>query len=152
MNKKMIVLVLLALLLTVNLGCISRNYTSTSVSNPVIIPVQEKIPEISQNEAPQSIHWNQAKYHIGETITVYGNVVSTLYASSSNGKPTFLNIGRDYPDQNRFTVVIWGRCRPNFSVSPEIYYRGKTIYVTGVITEYNGAAQIEVCYPNQIQQ
>lgn len=152
MNKKIISLFLIFVLVSVTLGCISRPYTSTRASTTVITPVQEKVPEVIEKETPKAILWNEAKYHIGDRVTVYGTVVGTRYASSSNGKPTFLNIGRDYPDPNRFTVVIWGRCRPNFSSSPEAYYRGKTIYVTGLITEYDGVAQIEVCYPYQIQQ
>ena len=32
-----------------------------------------------------------AQNHIGEKATVCGEVVSTHYASSSNGEPTFLN-------------------------------------------------------------
>ena len=151
MNKKIISLFLIFVLATVSLGCISRPYTPMSTSTAVITPVQEKVSEVSQKETPQTIPWSEAKYHIGDRVTVYGNVVSTRYASSSNGKPTFINIGRDYPDSARFTVVIWGSCRSNFSTSPEVYYRGKTIYVTGLITEYNGVAQIEVCYPYQIK-
>ncbi|OQC18240.1 MAG: hypothetical protein BWX72_00155 [Firmicutes bacterium ADurb.Bin080] len=152
MNKKIIPLFLILVLVSVTLGCISRPYTSARASTAVITPVPEKIPEVSQKEIPKTIPWNETKRHVGESVTVYGTVVGTRYASSSNGKPTFLNVGRDYPDRNRFTVVIWGRCRSNFSSSPEIYYNGKTIYVTGLITEHDGVAQIEVCYPYQIRQ
>ncbi len=99
-----------------------------------------------------AINWHEAKDHIGERTTVYGPVIGTRYASTSSGQPTFLNIGRDYPQPNRFTVVIWGENRANFPQPPESYYLGKTIYVTGLITEYNGVPEIEVEGPSQIQE
>lgn len=121
----------------------------TPVSTPSPPPTA---PEEGHEEVVQAIPWNEAKYHIGERITVYGPVVSTKYASSSKGTPTFLNIGKAYPDPNRFTVVIWGDCRLNFPEAPEVYYRGRNISVTGLIIEYNGVPEIEICYPYQIQQ
>ena len=98
------------------------------------------------------VAWHQAQDHIGEKTTVCGPVVDTHWASGSKGKPTFLNIGRDYPDPDRFTVVIWIDCRANFPEPPERYYLGKTICVTGLIQEYEGVPQIEVCYPSKIQE
>jgi DNA/RNA endonuclease YhcR with UshA esterase domain len=98
-----------------------------------------------------SISWDQAKYHIGERTTVSGPVISTNYATNTNGQPTFLDIGRAYPDSNRFEVLIWGNNRHNFGFAPESYYRGKSICVTGLIQEYNGVAEIEVSTPSQIQ-
>ena len=100
---------------------------------------------------PGSISWSEAKYHIGERTTVCGPVVDATWASGSNGKPTFLNLGKPYPDPDRFTVVIWIQNRGNFPQAPEDYYLGKTICVTGLITEYSGIAEIEVQYPSEIQ-
>ena len=98
------------------------------------------------------IPWNEAKYHVGERTTVYGLVVDTHYAITSSGQPTFLNLGKSYPDPSRFTVVIWGRNRTNFPSAPESYYYGKDICVTGLITTYEGIPQIEVSNPSQIQE
>jgi len=83
-------------------------------------------------------------------MTVFGPVASTTYAARSNGQPTFLNLGRPYPDQG-FTVVIWGRDRGKFPSSPEKYYDGKTIYVTGLIEEYRGVPEIIVASPSQVE-
>ena len=99
-----------------------------------------------------AISWDEAKNHIGERTEVYGTVVDTHYASESKGKPTFLNVGNPYPDPNRFTVVIWGENRGNFSQPPEDYYDGKTIYVTGLIEEYKGVPEIKVTSPSQIHE
>ena len=100
---------------------------------------------------PGSIVWDEAKYHVGERTTVCGPVIDATWASGSNGKPTFLNLGNPYPDPDRFTIVIWIQNRSNFPQVPEDYYLGKTICVTGLITEYNGIPQIEVSYPSEIQ-
>ena len=101
---------------------------------------------------PGSISWSEAKYHIGERTTVCGPVVDATWASGSNGKPTFLNLGKSYPDPDRFTVVIWIQNRGNFPQAPEDYYLGKTICVTGLIMEYEGITEIEVEYPAEIQE
>jgi hypothetical protein len=83
-------------------------------------------------------------------LRYYGTVVSTKYASESNGKPTFLDMCYAYPDPNRFTVVIWDDNRDKFPQPPEDYYDSKTIYVSGLIVLYDGVPEIEVTSPTQI--
>lgn len=97
------------------------------------------------------IMWSDAMDHVGEKVTVEGPVVGTYYARSSNGSPTFLNMGRDYPDPDRFTAIIWVQNRDNFPSAPEDTYRGKTIRVTGKVAVYKGSAQIEVKSPSRIE-
>ena len=92
----------------------------------------------------------EAKNHVGERTTVYGTVVSTKYAVESSGKPTFLNMCYDYPNENGFTVVIWDDNRAKFPQPPEDYYDSKTIYVSGLIVLYDGVPEIEVTSPSQI--
>jgi hypothetical protein len=72
------------------------------------------------------------------------------YATSSNGKPTFLNLGEPYPNPARFTVVIWGEDRAKFPGKPEELYTDQEICVTGTIEEYNGALEMVVTDPEQI--
>ena len=90
----------------------------------------------------------EAKDHIGETATVCGNVVSTRYAASTRGQPTFLNLDKPYPNQI-FTVVIWGSNRNKFG-APEVDYKGKRICATGKITEYRGIPEVSADTPAQI--
>lgn len=97
-----------------------------------------------------AISWDEAENHYGDRTTVYGLVVDTYYCIGCSGQPTFLNMGNPHPNPNRFTVVIWGENRGEFSQSPEDYYLGKTIYVTGLIEEYEGVPQIEVTSSDQI--
>ncbi len=139
MKKIFNILIIITLFLSMNL----------SVSSCAIAP------EVTTEETTITISyipWNEAIYHIGERATVYGPVVSTYYANTSRGKPTFLNIGKPYPDPDRFTVIIWGENRSNFPQAPEILYANKTIYVTGLIVEYKGIAEIEVISPSQIKE
>lgn len=91
---------------------------------------------------------HMAQNHVGEKATVCGEVVSTHYASSSNGEPTFLNLDEAYPNQV-FTVVIWGDDREKFD-EPEVKYRGKNICVIGKIKSYRGIAQIILYSKSQI--
>lgn len=91
---------------------------------------------------PDSVPWDQAHSYIGEQISVEGPVTGTVYASESRGKPTFLNIGMDYPDPARFVIVIWGYDRDNFSFAPEVTYESKRICVTGVVEMYKGVPEI----------
>src|SRR6266849_1029878 len=68
--------------------------------------------------AQKKLSASEAKEHFGETATVCGEVVSTRYADSTKGQPTFLNLDKPYPNQI-FTVDIWGINRSKFG-SPEI--------------------------------
>ena len=92
-----------------------------------------------------AVSWQKASRYVGRIATIRGPVVSTKYASSSNGSPTFLNIGADYPSSRRFTVVI----RARFGV-PERRYRGHTICVRGLVDSYDGVPEIEATSPGQI--
>jgi hypothetical protein len=93
--------------------------------------------------------WQTAKRYIGRIATITGRVAGTKYASSSNGSPTFLDIGLSYPDSRRFTVVIWGNHRASFG-APETRYRNHVICVRGFVDTYNGVPQIEATSPSQI--
>jgi hypothetical protein len=90
----------------------------------------------------------QAKDHFGQTATVCGEVVTSSYADSSKGHPTFLNLDKPYPNQI-FTVVIWGENRTKFG-KPEEDYKGKRICVSGKITAYAGKPEIVVSDPKQM--
>lgn len=91
----------------------------------------------------------EAAGHVGERQTVCGVVVSAKYAVDSIGQPTFLNLDRPYPN-HIFTVLIWDSYGHRFSRPPERFYRNEEICVSGVITTYDGIAQIEVRDPSQI--
>jgi DNA/RNA endonuclease YhcR with UshA esterase domain len=99
--------------------------------------------------AQRKLTASEAKDHLGETATVCGSVVSTRYATSTKGQPTFLNLDKPYPNQI-FTVLIWGENRSKFG-KPESEYKGKRVCVTGQITEYKGVPEIVAHDPQQIR-
>ena len=115
-----------------------------------LIPDSGYKPSISQHIPADAIEWSKASQHVGETVTLYGPVVGSEYASTSNGKPTFLDIGADYPSKNRLSVTIWDKNRSAFSTAPEKLYKGKTIAVKGKVYLYDGVCNIEVTSPEQI--
>ena len=134
---------LLIFLLAVGLlGLAACGSSGSAVVEPTAVA-----PPVSE----QAIPWDEASGHIGETTTIEGPVVTAVYSDTSTGEPTFLNVGRDYPDPDRFTVVIWGDDRGSFPDAPESMYEGKTIRVTGEVSEYDGRAQIEVTWPDAIE-
>jgi len=145
MNKRILFIVFVLFISTV-----------TCTSTPAVYPTstQRYVPRPSPTTAlllDTTIDWNEAFLYIGEYKIVCGPVVDSNYASSSNGQPTFLNLGKRYPDPDRFTVVIWGRNRGNFPANPEQYYFGETICVSGLIEEYNGIPEIEASSSSQIE-
>ena len=104
---------------------------------------------VSPVQAQKKLTAAEAKEHIGDNATVCGDVVSTRYASSSKGEPTFLNLDKPYPNQI-FAVVIWGSNRSKFK-TPEEDYKDKKICVTGKITAYGGVPEIIADDPKQIR-
>jgi hypothetical protein len=99
--------------------------------------------------AQKKISAAEAKDHVGETAAVCGNVVSTRYAASTKGQPTFLNLDKPYPNQI-FTVVIWGNNRSKFG-RPEVEYNEKRICVTGKISLFRGVPEVVADDPRQIK-
>jgi hypothetical protein len=92
----------------------------------------------------------EAAKHVGERAIVCGSIASSTYAPRSRGEPTFLNLGKPYPD-HIFTAVIWGEDRAKFG-SPELSLRGKRICVTGEIRFFRGRPEIILREPGQLGQ
>ena len=84
--------------------------------------------------------WNQAAENAGTTQRVCG----PLAGGGNSEDDVFLNLGRDYPDSDRFQIVIWdvGGLEPIDG--------GVTLCTTGEITLYEGVAQIELTDPSLI--
>ncbi|MST70132.1 hypothetical protein [Mogibacterium kristiansenii] len=62
----------------------------------------------------------------------------------------FINIGADYPDTSRLTVVIWGENRDDTTEDIVDSLLGKEVVAFGSPYEYNGAAQIEIMDPSEL--
>ena len=97
-----------------------------------------------------AVSWQRASGLVGRVATIQGRVAGTRYAASSNGSPTFLNLGVDYPNPNRVTVLIWSENRAAFG-RPEVRYRGRTICVRGRVQSYQGVPEIVARSTSQIR-
>ncbi|MFW6116829.1 MAG: hypothetical protein ACOC6F_03800 [bacterium] len=51
--------------------------------------------------------------------------------------------GWSFRPGHRLTVIIWGRNRHNFPSTPERFYSGEDICVTGLIELYESVVEIE---------
>ena len=70
-------------------------------------------------------------------------------AAYNSGKACFLNFHKDY--SRFFTAVIFASAFSRFPVTPESYYLGKKVRVSGYIKEYRGKPEIILEYPDQIE-
>src|SRR5680860_863886 len=69
----------------------------------------------------------------------------------NSGAPTFLSVGREYPEPRRFTVLIWGQDRSQFPAPPDQRYYGRTIRITGIVEMHEGAPEMVISSPGQIE-
>lgn len=124
------------------------NYKVTNVDIPAGDDSDMYTEESEDNDV---ISWKDVGDYESETVKVKGRVVGAVYLKDSNGSPTMLNIGKDYPSEKRFTVVIWGENRDNFDGSPEETYLDEKVIVKGEIYSYNGVYQMEITTPEDIR-
>lgn len=91
----------------------------------------------------------QAQYYMGknETIKVCGTVVSTKLSSKGN---IFLNLDKKFPNQI-FSVTIFKDQVANFSYSPDTFLAGKSICVTGKVTNFNGTPTMNISNESDIE-
>ena len=106
--------------------------------------------EVAADACPGSVNWTYADSVEGQQATVRGPVAGVSYRPDVAGEPTFINLGTDYPDPSRFTVIVWGADRGAFSTAPEDAYDGESLCVTGDVAEYEGRPQLEISNPEQV--
>lgn len=95
------------------------------------------------------IYWKDIDSYIGQTVTVYGQIMSIDTAFNESGKPTFFDIGNEYP-QNRLSAVVWWENYDNFGGDIYSYFRDY-VFITGEVYLYNGTPFIEITTPSQIE-
>jgi micrococcal nuclease len=101
----------------------------------------------SKNNNTAVISYLEAGSHVGEVNTVEGRVVST--AKNEEDGIIYLNFHDPY--KGYFTVIIWQDSWSNFPQSPDTYYEGKDVLVTGKIKDYKGTPEIEISGVSQIE-
>ncbi len=88
-----------------------------------------------------------AYYHIGEVRNVYGRVHEVYYSWTTD--EYHLYFGGNYPYHD-FTVIIPGPHARKFARHPELYFEGRYIWVTGLLSTFEGRPELIVKRPGQI--
>lgn len=79
--------------------------------------------------------------HIGDSVTVCGNVSSVRFLETAKNTPTFINLGQPFPNHS-LTIVIWSEVRKQFETAPEVLFKDKEMCVTGRVELYKESPQI----------
>ena len=119
---------------------------------PTVLAVQQKEAGPSPTATPALsvegvVDWRDAAQYYGQKVTVEGVIVRI--GKSRTGDVTFLNFDPDY--QHTLTLVIFPDDAARFPAPPEEIYYGRTVRVSGEIVEYQGAPEIIVRDPEQIE-
>ena len=77
---------------------------------------------------------SEAGSYIGKKITVAGTVKSTYYAETENGKPTFINLDKPFPE-NTLTIVLFDVDVENTGFN-RFAYENKQVTITGLVEQY----------------
>jgi DNA/RNA endonuclease YhcR with UshA esterase domain len=93
--------------------------------------------------AQKIISLEEAKDHIGDSVSVSGKVFGVKYFSEGKQAPTLINVGAAFPNQ-LLTVVIYGEDRERLKLEPETMYRDKQLLISGRVELYRGKPQIIV--------
>lgn len=97
---------------------------------PTAAPVGPALPAGSLTAA-------EGASQIGQFATVCG----IGYTAALSSGQTFINLDAPYPS-HVFTLLIWPEDRYRYAGAPEALFAGRLACATGVITSYNGIAQI----------
>ena len=99
--------------------------------------------------AQQEIQIDSGAAHIGKTVMVCSKVFGT-HVTKGEKPVTYLNLGAAYPDQ-KLTLVIFQKDKPNFPSSPEEYYNLQEVCVTGKLKEYKGKSEMILSTQTEIR-
>jgi hypothetical protein len=88
----------------------------------------------------QTITAAQAREHDGQTATVCGIAQNEHTASTTRGKPTFIDLDSSFPYQI-FSILVWDDDRSSVGELPRT---GSRVCVTGLINYYHGVPRIVV--------
>jgi micrococcal nuclease len=91
------------------------------------------------------INWKNAGKYVNQYVIVTGTIVDTY----NSGGACFLNFHSD--QKSHFAVVIFACDFLSFPESPDMYYKGKTVTIIGIVQEYKGTPEIIVKTPAQIR-
>ncbi|WP_224781064.1 hypothetical protein [Leucobacter sp. Psy1] len=88
-----------------------------------------------------ALGWDEASDYVGDIQLVCGPLATVR----GDAQGVFVNVGKDYPDPQRFAFVIWGE----WWLDP--IEAGATVCASGPIHLYNGVAQMELVHPSELK-
>ncbi|MGP8126793.1 MAG: hypothetical protein ACLP9D_03195 [Candidatus Bathyarchaeia archaeon] len=93
------------------------------------------------------VSWTDASSYVGQTVAIEGTIVYTYYSSYSG--TSFLDF--HYPYQGYFYGVVFSSDAGNFKCSITDFYLNKDVRIIGPVQLYNGAPEIIVSSPSQVE-
>lgn len=107
--------------------------------------------ELTKEDLPEgAVLWSEAVKLAGATGLVCGDITGANRAETSAGTPTYIDLGKRFPDKTRVSIVIWGDDLENFETDPKEEYRRGSLCVSGKVERVEGVLQIEVSGPEQL--
>jgi DNA/RNA endonuclease YhcR with UshA esterase domain len=103
-------------------------------------------PALAQSDTPPVITPNDAAKHVGDVVTVEGQVAAVHHLASA--KVTFIDMGARYPN-NPFSAVILSADASKFPNVENL--EGKTIGITGKVQLYKKSPEILLTDAAQIK-
>lgn len=100
----------------------------------------QAVNDVVQEWPEGGLSWNLASGYSGTVQRVCGPLMSDR--ATEDG--TFINIGKDYPSSDRFTIIFW-----NIYLEP--IEPGAVVCGTGEIYLYDGVAQMEMWDPAALE-
>jgi DNA/RNA endonuclease YhcR with UshA esterase domain len=95
----------------------------------------------------------EAQAKLGQKITVEMEVKTTKDRLEKRGE-IYLDSEEDFQDEKNFAVVITKAGAASLKAAgiadPAAYYRGRTIWATGIVKEVDGVSRIEIDDAKQI--
>ena len=100
-------------------------------------------PTSQATTSATAINWDEVAKHVGETVTVTGPVKGT----HTSGKNVVLNVGKDFPAADRFTIFMPFDATAG---TADAQYVGKTVTVTGKIELYKKVVEIKAAKSSDV--
>ena len=94
-----------------------------------------------------TIPFYNAYYHVGEVRNVYGRIHEVYYSWTTD--EYHLYFGGNYPYHD-FTVIIPGRQARGYDRYPEMFFEGRYMWVTGLLSTFDGRPELLVKRRSQI--
>ena len=99
--------------------------------------------------AQKEVSISELSRHVGDSVTVCTKIYGGIFLDRSKDSLTLLNAGDAYPNAP-LTLVLRINARKTFKETPESFYKGKDVCITGRIVLYKDKPQIELYDEKQV--